>query len=238
MRIGMAPLFVFFLRSFLFGCLLGAIYDVFRILRLLRGARDVPLPQKPLPLIGKLTFRARKKKHPLAGTVLLCAEDILFCLVGAALYAVFLYAENDGIFRPSSLLALVFGALSYRVSIGRGVMRASAVIVTALRVTGAHLFWFLSRPFVLLVRAGRKFREKRQNVLPPFSPEKAFCFRPTAGTWLSYLCRRRRMARAQRKLFSARRRALAKITAAEDGDRMNHEKKTSPRASAVREKEI
>jgi len=143
-------------QSFLCGVCLGAIYDVFRISRLISGISEPQgigcrlLCEKEYPLIGKPGQRKLIGKR--AADVILFFEDILFMLIAAVLLTVLLFFRNDGKFRLIVILLAAFGFLCYYVSFGRLVIRFSSLIVFALRIVTAYAVFALLFPIRMIVR--------------------------------------------------------------------------------------
>ncbi len=87
------------------GFLLGAYYDVFRLLRLV-----LPSP---------------------AAAVFL--EDVVFCVTSAATVFLFTLAVTDGVLRTYVFAGLAAGFTAYRSTVGRVIVRQTARLLTALR---------------------------------------------------------------------------------------------------------
>ena len=148
------------LQSFLCGVLLGGIYDMFRISRLLAGITPLSgksgdaLYEKEYPVIGRLSQRAVKAKKLYA--VILFFEDILFMLIAAGILLVLLFFRNDGKFRLIVPVLSLFGFFCYYISIGRLVIYFSSYIVLFLRLITAYSIHFLLLPFKLAQKLLKK----------------------------------------------------------------------------------
>ncbi len=80
-----------FLASIALGVLIGLVYDVFRIIRVIyKGGRL------------KLFF-----------------EDVLFCVMASLVFAVFLFNASMGVLRMFAAFGVILGFFAYRFSVGR-----------------------------------------------------------------------------------------------------------------------
>ncbi len=148
------------LSAFLCGLALGVFYDALRLTRMWMGAELPPraqhlrdrlsLPQ-PLNWIASKAPKS-KKLTDAAKAVLLFIEDILFCLAVAITVAVLLYRANDGQFRLSAVVVLLFGLGVYLMTLGRLVQHCSSMIVVLLRAALIWLGAILTYPFAWLIR--------------------------------------------------------------------------------------
>ena len=166
MTVSMTGELLFLLASFVFGVCTGGAYDVLRIGRMLMGVRYAGAPYRnfsavSLPLIGRRTAMryCRKERRALLFFPVLLGDVFFFLLLGIA-YPVFLYAVHSGVFRLYSLLALFFGFLLYRQSVGRAVLFLSSYIIFALRALCDYLWFFVFHPlgllFGILFRVGKR----------------------------------------------------------------------------------
>jgi len=111
-----------FLEAVLLGAALGAVYDVFRILRL-------AFPN---------------------GRVLIFLEDMLyFALVGVVSFS-FVVLQNGGVLRAFLLAGELLGAVLYFFSLGVLVMKAAQGIIRLIRGFLRFLFRIFVRPLVRL----------------------------------------------------------------------------------------
>lgn len=89
-----------FLRSFLAGVALGAVYDVFRV--------------------ALTCTRGGEHRLPRWVEILLSAVfDFIFCILCAAVALLLMYYSNKGFFRASVPLVMLVGFLCFRLSLGR-----------------------------------------------------------------------------------------------------------------------
>ena len=121
------------------GFVLGGVYDVLRITRILCGLHyvkrfskdddypvtDADAPRKTLPL--------RRKMAHLCTNALVFTEDLLFGVVCAVSLVILLYYANDGQFRALAVWGMACGFFVYYHTLGRLVMLFSEAIVMALR---------------------------------------------------------------------------------------------------------
>lgn len=151
------------LSCFLGGVLMGLLYEVLLLPRLLlfgvlsppvqRWKERLLLPRALCPLMRwgatKKTSQVNLSKGKRVGSaVLLGIADTLFCLIGAMLLLLLLYATNHGEFRFSALSALLFGVLLCRMTLLR---LLSLVIQFAYVLVRAVIVWtvaLLSYPFL------------------------------------------------------------------------------------------
>ena len=120
MRLSQSSLFHLCCASFLAGLCLALFYDLLAISRLylqpFHSRYSVPKIQKIQASRGK-----NKKSKPSKGVaIVLFAEDVLFCLVGAVTIILILYWLNNGAFRVIAPLCMSFGFLLWRVSVSKG----------------------------------------------------------------------------------------------------------------------
>ena len=79
-----------FLASLVVGCIIGVIYDVFRLIRVVYTG----------------------------GRVKLFFEDVLFCVMSAGVFAVFMFNANMGVIRMFAAIGALIGFFAYRFSVG------------------------------------------------------------------------------------------------------------------------
>ncbi len=134
----------------LFGMLCGALYDLCRIARVLRG---VSYGGHVVKCLVRLMPPALREKRPLCiGRWLLPVEDVLYSLSVGALFCVFLYWQTQGVFRLYLLVGAACGFVLYYGTVGRLVLAAAESIAFLLRVLGAYLLWAGKVPCRLLLR--------------------------------------------------------------------------------------
>lgn len=122
------------------GFLLGAYYDVFRILRCIL---------RP-------------------GTVRVFWQDVLFFLTAAPLVFLFALAVTDGVVRLYLFAGLVAGFFAYRYTVGRAVVHFVTAIITRLSRLGQRLYGVIKVPIGALCEACRKLVKKMRKNLKKF----------------------------------------------------------------------
>ncbi|MBR5540209.1 MAG: spore cortex biosynthesis protein YabQ [Clostridia bacterium] len=133
------------------GFLLGAYYDVFRILR-----------------------------HVLRpGVVHVFWQDILFFITAALMTFLFALAIADGALRVYLFAGLVAGFFAYRYTVGRAVVRLVAAIIALLSRLGRLLHTAIAVPSGALGGVYRKITKKVRKKLKKF--EKGLETRDTVG---------------------------------------------------------
>ena len=157
MGISQSALGVLYLYAFLLGVLLGAVYDVLRITRVFFGVHysyrmAERLRNLRLPLLPPRT----KRRESRALGIVVFVEDLLFCLLAGVLLVLLFYEKNHGIFRFPVFLCSGGGFLLYRVTVGRLIMLFSQVIAFAIESAVRYLLFFLSYPWIRLMRMGRR----------------------------------------------------------------------------------
>lgn len=118
MGIHLAAQTIAFLQACLLGALLGAVYDVFRILR--------------------IAFSPRK--------VVVFVQDLLFFAICAVLSFLFLLTASDGTVRMFLLIGELIGAVLYHLTLGRLVIRAAGALIAAVRSVLRFFYRFMVLP--------------------------------------------------------------------------------------------
>jgi hypothetical protein len=146
--------------SVVLGFFFGAFYDFIRILRIFLGINYVNkfterLSRKKLKFI-KNPISKRKNKGERYKKIILFITDILYFLFITPVFAIFLYYQNFGLVRWYALLGLTLGFCSYYFSVGRLVISVSEYIVFYMRISFLYIVFFITRPFIPLVRLCKK----------------------------------------------------------------------------------
>ena len=121
MEVSQITLAVMLLYSFLFGIMIGIIYDLNRIIRVIFGVRYTKkysrLYSLGLPVSKKNVIMGRS--HGFWQSLVINLGDLL-CVIAAALGLILInYGYNSGRFRFFTVAALIVGFVIYRFSIGR-----------------------------------------------------------------------------------------------------------------------
>ena len=186
MEISQKLLCFLFLISFAAGLILGGVYDLLRLSRMLLGLSECPGSSDNQQ--GNLQ-RLKKIAH----FGLLFLEDFLFVLLGGTCLLLILYFFNDGQFRFPALIGLGCGFFVYRATMSKPFLRLSTLLVRLIhRIIGFGIMCikvplkFLAkcgyRIFVLPVRnymVLRQYRKKlyfSQKSIQEFGEAAAHCF--------------------------------------------------------------
>lgn len=165
MTVSMAALARMTFYAFLLGIALGAVYDLFRITRVMLGVsyggRSAEhLYSREYPLIGKLKRKSGGLKKGLL-SVFVAVGDILFSVLAALSFSVFIYYTNDGIFRFQALLALVGGFILYYKTVGALVISFAEIICIFLKIIAKIFVYAIAIPlgimYNILVRLLKRF---------------------------------------------------------------------------------
>ena len=154
MGVSMTAQWMLFLGGVLLGVLWGGIWDLFRCMHILCGVsapKGRAFSGISLPLIKDAPCRKREKGHTrVAKNICFFFGDVLFFLVAAVLFRVYLYLASEGIFRFFALLGAVGGFALYYFTLGRLVMLFSEYLLFGVRVVFFYLCYFLLFPFRFL----------------------------------------------------------------------------------------
>ena len=120
------------LKAAALGAILGAVYDLFRVVRV--AAKKPKAPSGAVFQKIKLPpalFRARelKRQRKIAEGAVVFIEDIAFFIVCAAAVTLFFLGENSGKIRIYCLIFSFFGFLVYHLTLGRVVIYFSSAII-------------------------------------------------------------------------------------------------------------
>lgn len=122
----MEKLFVNLLYSVALGFLIGIIYDIFRIFKITLGAFGAERKKHFNSLYDKGIKRVIKSNGGKVYSYIITAFcDVMFFLLFAAVFSVFLFAFNYGIFRWFLLIGCIIGFRLYYISLGKAVITVS-----------------------------------------------------------------------------------------------------------------
>lgn len=140
-----AEITAFFLWSIVFGLFAGAFFDIFRIMRI---ARRSVVNLKRFSLFLRL------------GDGILCfLSDVVYWLVLAVGYSVFIYRWAGGRFRIGSLLCVAAGFLIWHYTLGRLVILLADRIISLIRLVIGFILSVTLVPILRLVSFfGRKIK--------------------------------------------------------------------------------
>ncbi len=120
-----------FLRTCGLGFFLGMLYEVFRVIRLAVGKKFVD-----------------------------CLTDVIYMLLSAVLFFIFLLSFGNGGFRINTITALLVGWLTYIVTFGRVVYRFNERLLRVVKKVVAGVIKVISWPFTAVFSLMKKLTEK------------------------------------------------------------------------------
>lgn len=147
--------------ALLFGVLLGALYDLFRMLSSALGVREESpaeggrlrkwilwlrqyrcraLPRRKQAVGGDEDGRNKRSHHRLPARVVQAMLDILYFLLCGVLGAVFLYWQNSGILRWYLILGGAIGFFAYSRSLGRWMLPLFQLGISVIRAGMCALY--------------------------------------------------------------------------------------------------
>ena len=147
--------------ALLFGVLLGALYDRFRMLSSALGVREESsaeggrlrkwilalrqyrcrvLPRRKQAVGGDEDGRNKRSHHRLPARVVQAMLDILYFLLCGVLGAVFLYWQNSGILRWYLILGGAIGFFAYSRSLGRWMLPLFQLGISVIRAGMCALY--------------------------------------------------------------------------------------------------
>ncbi len=164
-----------FVYSIFTGALLGILYDCIRVLRALFAIASYTDASRKwrtvsLPLIGSVYRAEISRKTKPVRLFLLGIGDVFFALLAGCTFSVFLYHCASGVFRWFYLFGCGVGFFSYYFTVGKAVMRLTAVLsfsITAVWRYAVFLFLLPLRGMIYLAR--RIFAWIRCRVFVPIA---------------------------------------------------------------------
>ncbi|MBP3437086.1 MAG: hypothetical protein J6K61_04165 [Clostridia bacterium] len=161
MTVSMQAEALLFLLSLLFGALMGALYSLLRISRMLLGVRYAGVLGEfkgiSLPLIAdKAAKRYSQKRKAGLLFVPILLGDIFYFLLAALGYLALLYGAHNGVFRLHSLLAAALGFILFDFTAGRLILSFSAYILFGLYALWDYICYFLLSPLFRLGKRGAR----------------------------------------------------------------------------------
>lgn len=132
-----------FLYALIFGVFIGVIYDIFRLSRVaLTGKELGSRAHVKLPVSWRTAAHVAPEREPgrlalmfkraVGGSVfvIVLVQDILFSLISAALFTIFLYKVNFGELRLYLTIGAAVGFYLYYNTIGRAVAAVSGAVIS------------------------------------------------------------------------------------------------------------
>lgn len=126
----------YFFCSFILGVFLGAVYDVFRLVRIV-------LPKNK---------------------VLIFFEDILFCLISATAFLLLAFNVGSGRIRAFAGIGTIGGFSGYYLTIGKLVYKANEIIISFIKRVIKYIFVFVKKPFVFVFEKQKAAYKRRYIV--------------------------------------------------------------------------
>ena len=151
MEISMTALAWEFLYAIVLGAFWGIVYDVVRLLRMIKGVykgyenKEIKIPDffKKYMLLPK-----KRKKKIKSNALFVVVGDILFFVIAACSFSVFVYHFNDGTIRGFVLLGALLGLFAYYFTVGKLVMFLSYSLVYFVKRTLTFGFFLVIFPFL------------------------------------------------------------------------------------------
>ena len=150
------------LYSLAFGMILGAFYDVNRIIRVFFGVRYTSvdlgkLSDLKLPFIKRpVSLSKKKRKSDIFLWTVISLGDILCFLCAAVGIAVLNYSYNSGSFRAFTVIGVVAGFIFYYFTVGKLVMLISEPLAMLFKYVFLSIFVIFGYPFYIIGKNVRK----------------------------------------------------------------------------------
>lgn len=145
------------LYAFFLGTGLGAVYDVFSIVRVFLGVPFTPLVERLLSTEKNPFFkRPSASKNQIFNTAIKALLDFLFSFGAFCLMILLFYQQNEGRIRIHAILCLVTGFFLYRVSLCHFLRPCLELILLSTVNLVRYTICFLIFPFHAVFMWGRK----------------------------------------------------------------------------------
>lgn len=129
LNVSMGELGVCFLYSVCFGTVLGAVYDVFKIIKIILGVYNGNRKVYFSGSYGKYVKRIMKESNVrVYSYIVTMVSDILYFMLSGCLFSLFLYAFNYGIFRWFLLAGSLLGFVIYYNTLGKAVIKTAYIV--------------------------------------------------------------------------------------------------------------
>ena len=121
--------------SFLYGICIGIVNDTNRIIRVFFGVRYTKINFDKLYAFLKIKNeeKSKTKTKNIYLNILIFIQDIFLCIFAAAGIILLNYYFNDGRFRLFTVVAMLFSAVLYYLSVGKLIMLISEPITLIIR---------------------------------------------------------------------------------------------------------
>lgn len=145
------------LYSVFIGIFLGVIYDVVKLSRVMLGISAYSetgkkLAQISLPLIKNRSSAAKPRRSSAFSVIMLFLGDIVFSLISAAVYSVFLFHAIRGLVRWYFLLASAAGFFLYYFTVSKIAMVAIEILFFGIKTVLRYIVFLLVLPIRLLCK--------------------------------------------------------------------------------------
>ena len=157
-----------FLRAILMGVFFGALYDFFRVTRVIFGVRYSSAPvrdkkRKTFPYLDRLPVISSGTVSVIRSVTVIIGDVIFFVICGVGM-SVFIYRYCSGIIRFYVFPGAVLGFAAYYNSIGRLVIYVSDAIVFFILSVIKRLLYIILFPFAFLSdRIRKSIKNKRKK---------------------------------------------------------------------------
>ena len=155
------------LYSVCFGVILGLIYDIVRVQKVLWGVSGnkgkIDYRNIVLPIIKKKAYFSKSNK--ISKTILniyFSVCDVLFVTACGAFVVLVAYAYNSGRVRAVIYLGLLLGFLAYYFTVGKIVMKLSHLIAFVLRSAFLYICEIVVAPIRLAINKIKKLSCNRE----------------------------------------------------------------------------
>jgi len=143
--------------SFIVGIVFGVIYDTIKLSRCLLGVGNFSFASRffqkvKIPFIKPVTRSRPSKIKGIYSDITVFIGDIIFSLICAAIYSLFLFHAIRGQVRLYFIIASAAGFFLYYFTLSRFVMVLFEFIILFLRTVASCLFRIIFHPFHLLFR--------------------------------------------------------------------------------------
>ena len=141
MEISPLTLSLLLLFSFLYGICIGIVNDINRIIRVFFGVRYTKVNFDKLYAFLKIKNeeKSQRKSKNIYLNILIFIQDIFLIIFAASGIILLNYYFNDGRFRIFTLLAMLFSAILYYLTVGKLVMLISEPIMLIIRTGVAFI---------------------------------------------------------------------------------------------------
>ena len=158
--------FIFLTASFVVGLVLSFIYDMFRLIRIVRTRRYISKhpPSQVLSSLRLISFYEDQRKKTFnkkSELLFIFVEDILYSVIVCIFTLILVYGFNYGKIRLFSVVGMIFGFYAWRFTFGRLVIYICEYLIYLITV----LLFYVLFPFSFLIRKIKKVIYKFTNLL-------------------------------------------------------------------------